>query len=154
LLTEAPLNPHTNREKAAELFFETFNAPAWCIQIQAVLSLYSSGRITGVVLDSGDGVTHVVPICEGFAIEPGFFHYLFKIQGLNKGTQFRIQRIDIAGRDVTRYLRLLLRKEGHNFHRTSEFEIVREIKEQRCKILSTPVKEETVDSSKVVNDNM
>lgn len=72
LLTEAPLNPQANREKAAEIFFETFNVPALYIQIQAVLSLYSSGRTTGVVLDSGDGVTHVVPIFEGFAIEHGY----------------------------------------------------------------------------------
>ncbi|CAK5052886.1 unnamed protein product [Meloidogyne enterolobii] len=136
LLTEAPLNPQTNREKAAEILFETFNVPALYIQIQAVLSLYSSGRTTGVVLDSGDGVTHVVPIFEGFAIEHG------------------IQRIDIAGRDVTRYLRLLLRKEGHIFSKTSEFEIVREIKEQKCKLYSTPLKEDSViyplpDGSKI-----
>ena len=71
-MTEAPLNPLSNRERAAEIFFETFNAPALYIQIQAVLSLYSSGRTTGVVLDSGDGVTHVVPIYEGFAIESGY----------------------------------------------------------------------------------
>jgi centractin len=71
LLTEAPLNPLTNREKAAEIFFETFNVPALYIQMQAVLSLYSSGRTTGVVLDSGDGVSHVVPIYEGFAVEHG-----------------------------------------------------------------------------------
>ncbi|CAK5013713.1 unnamed protein product [Meloidogyne enterolobii] len=134
LLTEAPLNPQTNREKAAEILFETFNVPALYIQIQAVLSLYSSGRTTGVVLDSGDGVTHVVPIFEGFAIEHG------------------IQRIDIAGRDVTRYLRLLLRKEGHIFSKTSEFEIVREIKEQKCKLYSTPLKEDSVagETTKVI----
>lgn len=127
LLTEAPLNPQANREKAAEIFFETFNAPALYIQIQAVLSLYSSGRTTGVVLDSGDGVTHVVPIFEGFAIEHG------------------IQRMDVAGRDVTRYLKLLLRKEGHVFSKSSEFEIVREIKEQRCKLQSAPLKEDTAN---------
>ncbi|KAI1709949.1 actin domain-containing protein [Ditylenchus destructor] len=131
LLTEAPLNPISNREKAAEIFFETFNVPALYIQMQAVLSLYSSGRTTGVVLDCGDGVSHVVPIYEGFAIEHG------------------IQRMDVAGRDVTRYLRLLLRKEGHIFHRTSEFEIVREIKESKCRLLSNVYKEETSDTKVV-----
>ena len=79
LLTEAPLNPTKNREKAAELFFENFNVPALFISIQAVLSLYASGRTTGVVLDSGDGVTHAVPIYEGFAMPHA------------------IQRIDLAG---------------------------------------------------------
>ncbi|VDM92585.1 unnamed protein product [Litomosoides sigmodontis] len=130
LLTEAPLNPLKNREKSAEIFFETFNIPALHIQIQAVLSLYSTGRTTGVVLDSGDGVTHVVPIFEGFAIQHG------------------IERMDVAGRDVTRYLRLLLRKEGANFHRSSEFEIVREIKEKMCYVATNATKEESNESEK------
>ncbi|KAI6180778.1 Arp-1 [Aphelenchoides besseyi] len=116
LLSEAPLNPVANREKAMEIFFETFNAPAIHVQMQAVLSLYAAGRTTGVVLDSGDGVSHCVPVYEGFAIEPA------------------VQRIDVAGRDVTRYLNELLRREGHIFHRTSEFEIVREIKEKVCQV--------------------
>lgn len=68
---------------------------------------------------------------------------------MSDDSYYRIQRIDIAGRDVTRYLRLLLRKEGHIFHRTSEFEVVREIKEQRCKLLSNTVKEEVNDLTKV-----
>lgn len=140
LLTEAPLNPKRNREKSAEIFFETFNVPALFISMQAVLSLYvyvcivlcctcsssfleplgsiafyglryATGKTTGVVLDSGDGVTHAVPIYEGFAMPHS------------------IMRVDIAGRDVTRYLKLLLRKEGADFHTTAEFEIVKTIKE-------------------------
>ena len=87
LLTEAPLNPRKNREKSAEIFFETFNVPALFVSMQAVLSLYATGRVTGVVLDSGDGVTHSVPIYEGFAMPHS------------------IMRVDIAGRDVTRYLK-------------------------------------------------
>jgi len=126
LLTEAPLNPTKNREKAAEIFFETFNAPALFISMQAVLSLYASVRITGVVLDSGDGVTHAVPVFEGFAIPHS------------------IMRVDLAGRDITDYLQLLLRKSGHNFYTSSEKEVVKTIKESSCYIAFDPVKEEEV----------
>ncbi|KAI1312613.1 Actin-2 [Mortierella claussenii] len=124
LLTEAPLNPMRNREMAAQIFFETFNVPALFTSIQAVLSLYSSGRTTGVVLDSGDGVTHSVPVYEGFAIPHA------------------IQRVDIAGRDVTEHLQLLLRKAGYHFHTTAEKEVVRIIKEKNCYLPLYPAKEE------------
>jgi len=130
LLTEAPLNPKRNREKAAEIFFESFNVPAFFVSMQAVLSLYATGRTTGVVLDSGDGVTHSVPIYEGFAMPHS------------------IMRVDIAGRDVTRFLRLQLRKEGINFRTTAEFEIVRTIKERACYLASNPQREESMDTEK------
>uniref|UniRef100_A0A8D0MW47 Actin related protein 1A n=1 Tax=Sus scrofa TaxID=9823 RepID=A0A8D0MW47_PIG len=130
LLTEAPLNPRKNRERAAEVFFETFNVPALFISMQAVLSLYATGRTTGVVLDSGDGVTHAVPIYEGFAMPHS------------------IMRIDIAGRDVSRFLRLYLRKEGYDFHSSSEFEIVKAIKERACYLSINPQKDETLETEK------
>uniref|UniRef100_A0A5F4W470 Actin related protein 1B n=2 Tax=Euarchontoglires TaxID=314146 RepID=A0A5F4W470_CALJA len=131
LLTEAPLNPSKNREKAAEVFFETFNVPALFISMQAVLSLYATGRTTGVVLDSGDGVTHAVPIYEGFAMPHS------------------IMRVDIAGRDVSRFLRLLLRKEGVDFHTSAEFEVVRTIKERACYLSINPQKDEALETEKV-----
>eukprot|EP01027_Heterolobosea_sp_BB2_P009845 GEZU01014484.1.p1 GENE.GEZU01014484.1~~GEZU01014484.1.p1 ORF type:complete len:328 (-),score=58.85 GEZU01014484.1:176-1159(-) len=128
LLTEAPLNPRKNREKAAEIFFETFNVPALFVSIQAVLSLYASGRTTGVVLDSGDGVTHAVPVYEGFAIPNA------------------ITRIDVAGRDVTNHLQLLLRKGGYRFHTSAEKEVIRAIKEEMCYVTFNAQKEEEMDS--------
>ncbi|XP_065919285.1 alpha-centractin-like [Dysidea avara] len=124
LLTEAPLNPRKNRLKAAEILFETFNVPALYISMQAVLSLYATGRTTGLVLDSGDGVTHSVPIYEGFALPHS------------------IMRSDVAGRDVTRYLQLLLRREGYIFNSSSEFEIVKSIKESVCHISANSQKDE------------
>ena len=132
LLTEAPLNPRKNREKTAEIFFETFNVPAFFVSIQAVLSLYAAGKTTGVVLDAGDGVTHAVPIYEGFSLPHS------------------IVRTDIAGRDVTRHLQLLLRREGHVFKTSAEAEIVKEIKEKACYLSQgvTSTKDEAIENEK------
>ena len=124
LLTEPPLNPRTNRETAAQIMFEQFNVPAIYMSIQAVLSLYASGRTTGIVLDCGDGVSHAVPVYGGFAISNS------------------IQRIDIAGRDVTEYLQTLLRKAGHVFHTSAEKEIVRIMKEKISYVALDPKREE------------
>lgn len=124
LLTEAPLNPRANRDTAAEILFEQFNVPALYISIQAVLSLYASGRTTGIVLDCGDGVSHAVPVYEGFAISNS------------------IRRIDVAGRDVTENMQLQLRKGGHVFHTSAEKEIVRVMKEKTSYVALDPRKEE------------
>ena len=65
LLTEAPFNPKANREKMTQIMFETFNVPAMYVANSAVLALHASGRKTGVVIESGDGASHVVPVYEG-----------------------------------------------------------------------------------------
>ena len=68
LLKEIPMNPKANREKMTEIMLETFNTLIVNVGIQAVLSLYASGRTTGIVMDSGDGVSHILPIYEGFSL--------------------------------------------------------------------------------------
>jgi len=123
MLTEPPLNDNKNKEKMAELMFETFNVPALYISMQAILSLYASGRTTGLVVDAGDGVIHIVPVYEGFAISHA------------------IHRTDIGGRDITDYLRRLLRQRGYSLSSSAEREIVRDIKERLCYIALDPEKE-------------
>jgi actin-related protein len=94
--------------------FEVFKTPSMYIAIQAVLSLYASGRTTGIVMDSGDGVSHIVPICEGYSLPHA------------------VTRLDIAGRDLTEYLTTLLTERAYGFKTTAEKEIVRDVKERLC----------------------
>lgn len=114
LITEAPQNPNENRRKIYELFFETFNFPAVQMAPQALLVLYAQGLVTGVVVDSGDGVTHIMPIFENYLLS------------------HLVSRMNIAGRDITEQMVKLLTLRGYTFHRSSDFDVVREIKEKLC----------------------
>lgn len=114
LLTEPPMNPMKNRERMITEMFETYHFEGVYIAVQAVLTLYAQGLLTGVVIDSGDGVTHIVPVYEGFALP------------------HLTRRLDIAGRDITKYLIKLLLLRGWAFNASADFETVRMIKEKLC----------------------
>ena len=135
LHTEAPLNPKVRtrdlsplqartvltavspqgcREKMTQIMFEGFGVPAFYVQVQALLSLFASGRMTGVVLESGDDVTHTVPIYEGFSL------------------RHAVNRLDLAGRDLTEGLDRLLMERGRPLPTTVNKEVVQDIKEKLC----------------------
>ncbi|XP_078130224.1 uncharacterized protein LOC144533037 isoform X3 [Sander vitreus] len=114
LLTEAAMNPLANRQRMVEIMFECFNVPFTYVAMQAVLALYAAGRSTGVVFDSGDGVSHSVPVFEGYSLPHA------------------VQRFPLAGVDVTMHLKKLLQEQGVCMRTTAEMEIVREMKEKCC----------------------
>ncbi|XP_051894266.1 actin-like [Pristis pectinata] len=117
LVSDPPLCPTTNREKIAELLFERFNAPAMHVSYQSVLAVYSYGRTTGLVVDSGDGVTHAVPVHDGYNLPDA------------------ISRVDVAGHDLTTYLMKLLGEAGNAFHEKGRY-IVEDIKHKCCYVAS------------------
>jgi len=123
LLTEAPLNPQANKEKMMVNMFEKFNFDSMQLQTQAMLTLYAQGLLTGVVLDSGDGVSHIVAVYEGF-VPPEL-----------------IRRLDVAGRHLTTYLIKLMLLRGYSFNSQSDFETVRELKDNLCYVAYDIAKE-------------
>jgi len=114
LLTEPPANPFENRKKMYQHMFETYGFGHVMVAIQAVLVLYAQGLLTGVVLDSGDGVSHVIPVYEGY------------------GLPNLIKRLNVAGRHVTRQLINLLQLRGYSLNRSADFDTARQIKERLC----------------------
>eukprot|EP01122_Echinamoeba_exundans_P003088 TRINITY_DN13245_c0_g1_i1.p1 TRINITY_DN13245_c0_g1~~TRINITY_DN13245_c0_g1_i1.p1 ORF type:complete len:498 (+),score=165.86 TRINITY_DN13245_c0_g1_i1:70-1494(+) len=119
LLTEPPLNPPENREYTAEIMFETLNVPGLYIAVQAVLALAASWTskkaertLTGTVIDSGDGVTHVIPVAEGYVIGSSIKH------------------IPLAGRDITAFVQNLLRERNEPIPPAESLEVAKRIKEQ------------------------
>ncbi|KAH7296197.1 hypothetical protein KP509_26G012800 [Ceratopteris richardii] len=112
LLTDIPLYSKLHREKMAHIMFDSFNTPAMYIAIQSVLSLYASGKMTGIVLDSGDGVTHAVPVRDGYALS------------------HNVLQFSLAGHDLSDVLMKLLTERGYSFKSFAEKEAVRNIKEK------------------------
>ncbi|XP_048194644.1 actin-like protein 7A isoform X2 [Perognathus longimembris pacificus] len=125
LVSDPPLSPHTNREKYAEMLFETFNTPAMHIAYQSRLSMYSYGRTSGLVVEVGHGVSYVVPIYEGYPLP--------SITG----------RLDYAGYDLTAYLMSLMNDTGKQFT-DNQISIVEDIKKNCCFVALDPIEEKKV----------
>ncbi|ESO84254.1 hypothetical protein LOTGIDRAFT_155589 [Lottia gigantea] len=147
LVTEPPLNPKSNREIMTQNMFEKYEVPAYYMILQSILTQYSCGRVSSIMVEVGGGITHILPIYEGHAILPA------------------VKRRDFAGRDLTNYLQELLNHKGYSFCTYREQEIVRDIKEQCCYVASdyeqemldpTACKEksyELPDGTKITLDN-
>jgi actin len=112
LVTEAPRNPKANREKMIQIMFENFQVKNCYVALQAVMSLYAAGRPTGLVCDAGDGVSHTIPVYEGYCIPHA------------------IEKMEIAGRVLTNWMQKLLLEAGESFTSSAELEIVKDIKEK------------------------
>ena len=116
-LTEAPFTPKDKKEEMTEIMFENFNVPAMYTAIQAVLSLYASGRTSGLVLDSGADVTCSVAVYEGYAVPSA----TFIVPG-------------ISGNDITNYMMRKFQDKKYSLTTVAERDIVNEIKEKKCYI--------------------
>ncbi|KAM5299703.1 actin-like protein 7A [Ctenodactylus gundi] len=129
LVSDPPLSPHTNREKYAEMLFETFSTPAMHIAYQSRLSMYSYGKTSSLVVEVGHGVSYVVPIFEGYPLP--------SITG----------RLDYAGSDLTTYLMNLLNNSGQHFTE-NQMSIVEDIKKKCCFVALDPTEEKKLPATK------
>ena len=114
MISDAIMNPTNHRQKMGEIMFENFNIPGLYIAFSPVLSLYNVGKFTGIVVESGEGVTQIAPYLEGLPINNALI------------------RLDFGGRDLTEYMIRLLIETGNFFSTSNEKEIVRTIKEKAC----------------------
>jgi len=134
--TEAALNPKANREKILETMFERYGFAAANISVQAILALNSRGLTSGFIIDSGDGVTNLVPVYEGYV------------------DAARVQRVNLAGRHVTEHLMKLLVGQGHPLNSTADFETVREVKQKLCYVALEPEAERRLARETTVVDRL
>ncbi|CAG9571585.1 putative actin-related protein 3 arp3 [Leishmania major strain Friedlin] len=112
LLTEAAVTPYEQREMTAEIMFESFGVPRLCIGSQAlfVLSSVGDGCDTAVVVESGAGVTQVVPIVAGYAVSGA------------------ARRFPVAGWDITQYVLKSLREHERGIEAERALEVAERVK--------------------------
>ena len=133
------MNTPENREQIAEIMFETFNVKGLFIGVQATLALYAQiagpnreeqniddvqmADMTGTVIDSGDGVTHVFPVCDGYVISSC------------------VKSVPLAGRDITNFTLSQLKDRGEKFKPEDSLEIASKIKEKYGYVCKDVLKE-------------
>ena len=136
LITEPLLNPNVNREKISYSLFDNLGVPALFFASQPILSLFSTSKTSGTVLESGEGVTQSCVVYEGYSIPCTY------------------ERYNYGGGDVTEYLKNLLKKRGYHFYNSTEFRLVNDIKENSCFCYGNNIKNEIGDAKKSANKNL
>lgn len=150
ILTEPPMNTPENREQIAEIMFETFNVKGLFIGVQASLALYAQicktdqaegagasltdQDMTGTVIDAGDGVTHIFPVCDSYVIGSC------------------VKNIPLAGRDMTQYILQSLKDRGEKFPPEDSNEIAAKIKEKYGYVCNDVLKEYAKFDKKKVDE--
>lgn len=127
ILTERPYNPTKVREGMVEVMFEKFGVPSLNISVQGILALQANGFLTGLVLDSGEGMTNTIPVFEGY------------------GLGHNIGRLDLGGQDLNTLLAKLLALQGHRLTTTRNQQELRKMKEKHCYVRADPDEDEEAD---------
>ena len=130
LLSDIPLNPRINREKMTQIMFETFSVPGMYVAFQATLAFYASGRGSGIVLESGEGVTQAMAFYDGYSMTNAF------------------ERSNLAGGMLTDHLSKILAESGA-YTSTMDRDTIRDMKEKTCYI-SVDFEEETAKACTVI----
>ena len=126
LITEPLLNQKKNREMISTLLFEKYNIPSLIFAYQPSLSLFAFSDLSGVILESGGGVTQICSIINGNSIPSSFM------------------RSDFGGEDVNEYLRILLKLRGFDLISDSEKLLLNEIKKKFVNCTLDMKKEENI----------
>jgi len=114
LYTEPPFLQQETKEYIARVLYETHKVKSLIMIPTPILSLFSVGLTTGIVVESGDGTTWICPIISGEIVDQS------------------VQKLTLAGTDVNQHLKNLLMREGINIESSAVDEIIKEIKEKNC----------------------
>ncbi|XP_048384604.1 actin-3-like [Stegostoma tigrinum] len=125
LFTEAPLNPKANKEKMVQMMFESFDAPRVFATVPGLVSIYGTGRVKGLVLDCGEGVTAALSVNEGYIMPES------------------IRRLNFAGRELTDNFMESLLHRGYHFSSATERLLAENIKGKLCHVALDYVQEMT-----------
>jgi centractin len=135
LISEPILNPRSNREKIAHILLDNLGIPAIFFASQPILSLLSTSATSGIILESGDSITQSCVVYEGYSIPSSY------------------ERYNYGGRDVTEYLKNMLKRRGYYFYNSTELKLVNEIKENMC-YLETNKRAEYANAKKALNKKL